>query len=122
MPLNRVVRTQSVSNVSAWIISAQNYCVVAMSGDTLCGFAAMTIAGKVMLCYVDPEARFCGVSTAMLGALEDKAQSFGLSSVCLEGTVAARRFYEARGYVAAKQATEEFTSISCQAMVKQIVL
>jgi GNAT superfamily N-acetyltransferase len=120
--LNSWLENKTVANVSAWIASAQNYCVAAMAGDTLCGFAAMTIAGEVMLCYVDPAARFRGVSDAMLGSLEHKAQSLGLSALRLDGTVTARRFYEARGYVAEGRATEKLSSISCQSMVKQIAL
>jgi len=114
------LKNKTVANVAAWIGSPINYCVTATKGDAVCGFGAMTLEGEIMLCYVDPAARFCGVSAAMLDALERKARVLGLAEVHLNATVTARRFYEERGYVAAGGTKQAFESISCQSMAKRL--
>ena len=116
------LKNKTVSNVAAWIRSPDNYCVVASIGDAVRGFGAMTLKGEIMLCYVDPDTRFRGVSATMLDALERKAQVLGLAEVHLDGTVTARRFYEERGYVAIGRAKQAFDSISCQSMAKRLAL
>jgi GNAT superfamily N-acetyltransferase len=116
------LQNKTVSNVAAWIESADNYCVVACLNDAVCGFGAMTLKGEIMLCYVDPAARFRGVSAAMLDALEAKARVIGLPEVHLDGTVTARRFYEDRGYVAVGGTKQAFEAISCQSMAKRLAL
>ena len=113
------LQDKTVSNVAAWIASVDNYCVVASIDDSICGFGAMTVEGEIMLCYVDPTARFRGVSAAMLDELEHKARGLGLPAVHLNGTATARRFYENRGYLPAGQTNEVFKSIACQSMVKR---
>jgi GNAT superfamily N-acetyltransferase len=116
------LKNKTVSNVAAWISSAENYCIVASIGQDVCGFGAMTHKGEIMLCYVDPSARFHGVSSAMLDALERRARLLGLEEVRLNGTVTARRFYEERGYVAVGCTQQAFESLSCQAMAKRLAL
>lgn len=120
--LDAWLENKTVSNVLAWIRSADNYCVVASIDDAVRGFGAMTVKGEIMLCYVDPDARFRGISSAMLDALERKGKLLGLAEIHLNGTVTARRFYEERGYVAVGGAKRAFESISCQAMVKRLAL
>ena len=116
------LQNKTVSNVTAWIGSADGYCVVACLDDAICGFGAMTLQGEIMLCYVDPAARFRGVSSVMLDALEDKARLLGLAEVHLDSTVTARRFYEDRGYVAVGPTKQAFEAISCQSMEKRLAL
>jgi len=116
------LQNKTVSNVTAWIGSADGYCVVACFDDAICGFGAMTLKGEVMLCYVDPAARFRGVSSALLDALEAKARLLGLAEVHLDSTVTARRFYEDRGYVAVGTTKQAFGAISCQSMAKRLAL
>jgi|SRR5215469_7975238 len=116
------LKNKTVSNVAAWIGSAENYCVVASIDHAVRGFGAMTLKGEIMLCYVDPSARFVGVSSAMLDTLERKARLLGLDEVHLNGTVTARRFYEERGYVAVGCTTQAFESISCQSMAKRLAV
>jgi len=116
------LRNKTVSNVAAWIGSPIHYCVVASTGEGVCGFGAMTLEGEITLCYVDPAARFCGVSAAMLGALERKARDLGLAEVRLRATVTARRFYAERGYVAMGGTGQAFESISCESMTKRLAL
>ena len=51
-----------------------------------------------MLNYVAPEARFTGVSKALLAEMESKAQSIGLPHCTVESTMTAERFYRSAGY------------------------
>jgi GNAT superfamily N-acetyltransferase len=83
-------------NVLAWI--AESHMLVAEEDGRLLGVAGLSSAGRVTLNYVAPEARYRGVSDALLCALEQKAAQLGCASCTLESTRTARRFYEARGY------------------------
>jgi GNAT superfamily N-acetyltransferase len=103
-------------NVAAWITDPGNAVYVAVDGDTIAGVASMTKAGMVTLNYVSPDARFKGVSKALLAALERKAAELGLSECRLESTKTARRFYEQAGY-REQQGSEAGV---CRPMVKKI--
>jgi GNAT superfamily N-acetyltransferase len=85
-------------NVAAWIADPGNVILVAVEGDALAGVASMSKDGRISLNYVSPDARFKGVSKALLAALERKAAALGLAQCRLESTKTARRFYEAAGY------------------------
>ena len=51
-----------------------------------------------MLLYVLPEARFSGVSKALLENVEEQARKLRLEHCSLTSTLTARRFYLDRGY------------------------
>ena len=93
------------ANIAAWIDNPDNVVLVAVIEDRIAGVAAMTHAGVVTLNYVSPDARFQGVSKALLGGLEAKAVGLGLTQCRLASTLTARRFYEAAGYRAQPGAT-----------------
>jgi GNAT superfamily N-acetyltransferase len=59
---------------------------------------AVTDTGETTLNYVSPDARFRGVSGALLDALEDRAIERGNELRTLKSTETARRFYFERGY------------------------
>lgn len=82
--------------VAGWI--AGSHVFVAEEGGRIVGVAALTDSGHVTLNYVAPEARFRGVSKALIDAVEGKAAQLGLQACTLESTKTARRFYEALGY------------------------
>jgi GNAT superfamily N-acetyltransferase len=50
-------------------------------------------AGEIVLNYVSPGARFRGVSSALLEALERRAMAWGHQKCTLQSTETARRFY-----------------------------
>ena len=113
---------KTVLNVGAWIRSPHNFCVVACMNNAVCGFGAITCAGEVTLCYVDPAARFCGVSSSILSALEHQAGLLGIKEIHLDSTATARRFYEERGFVAVVRAGHSDDGTSGLAMVKRLAL
>jgi GNAT superfamily N-acetyltransferase len=85
-------------NVAAWIGDPQNVVLVATEGATILGVAAMTKAGEITLNYVSPDARFRGVSKALVDRLEAQARALGLDRCILKSTETAREFYLSRGY------------------------
>jgi GNAT superfamily N-acetyltransferase len=71
---------------------------VAVEGSTILAVGGITKAGNVTLNYVSPDARFCGVSRALLAALEERALERGNVRCTLNSTETALKFYLANGY------------------------
>ena len=83
-------------NLATWI--RDSHVFVAEEGDAIVGVAAITAAGEITLNDVAPEARFRGVSKALVREVESMAASLGCRTCTLESTKTARRFYLAHGY------------------------
>ena len=81
----------------AWLDRPDCSLLVAEDGCLL-GVAMADGDGRILLNYVSPDARFAGVSTALLDALEAWARAAGLAECVLDSTRTAERFYRARGY------------------------
>ena len=94
--LARWIGNKTKENVAAWTRASHVY--VAEDARGIVGVAAMTAAGEVTLNYVAPEARFEGISKALLIALEERARQSGCATCMLESTETALRFYTAAGY------------------------
>lgn len=98
--LGRWLANKTPDNVMSWITRPGNSVLVAAdeSGSIL-AVGSVTDAGKITLNYVSPDARFRGVSRALLGALEARALEHGNTQCTLSSTGTARQFYQANGYV-----------------------
>jgi GNAT superfamily N-acetyltransferase len=59
----------------------------------------MRDSGQITLNYVSPDARFRGVSKALMLRLEARARTLGLTECALETTQTALRFYQSLGYI-----------------------
>jgi N-acetylglutamate synthase-like GNAT family acetyltransferase len=94
--LAKWLSNKTVENVGRWIASSHFF--VAEEDGRLLGCAAMDGTGKITLNYVAPDARFRGVSKALVGVLEATARKLGLEECRLESTQTALRFYQALGY------------------------
>jgi GNAT superfamily N-acetyltransferase len=83
----------------AWLTDPVG-CVVVAETDAapIAGVAACTDAGEITLLYVSPDARFQGVSKALLAWLEDRLRDRGLTEARLSSSRTAHRLYLARGY------------------------
>jgi N-acetylglutamate synthase-like GNAT family acetyltransferase len=99
--LDKWLSNKTVENVTRWI--AQSYVVVAEEEGAMLGIAAMSSSGKITLNCVAPQARFRGVSKALVWRLEAQARVLGLSECILETTQTALRFYQSLGYVKSEQ-------------------
>ena len=104
-------------NMAAWIRNPQSLVFVATEGETILGVAAMTNTGKITLNYVSPDARFRGVSKALINQLEAQARELGLDYCTLNSTETARRFYLSLGYQEEIAPTNE----ACRSMVKSLM-
>jgi N-acetylglutamate synthase-like GNAT family acetyltransferase len=85
-------------NVAAWIAADGNFVYIAFADGRIVGVAAMTRTGLITLNYVSPDARFKGVSKALLAELERKAAELGLAQCSLASTKTAQRFYRSAGF------------------------
>ena len=66
--------------------------------NRLLGVGGLNASGEITLNYIDPAARFQGVSSAMLDWLERHLRTAGRSECRLTSTVTAHAFYLSRGY------------------------
>jgi N-acetylglutamate synthase-like GNAT family acetyltransferase len=95
--LTKWLSNKTAENVGRWI-SQRRHFFVAEDGGKILGAAAMLDSGKIILNYVSPDARFRGVSKALMWALEDRASALGIAECRVESTQTALRFYQALGY------------------------
>jgi putative acetyltransferase len=85
-------------NVATWLGTPSNYAVVAERDGELLGLALLTAAGKVALCYVQPEAVRRGVGRAMLDGLERQARAWDIGKLHLQSPPSSSAFFERQGY------------------------
>jgi GNAT superfamily N-acetyltransferase len=104
--------------VRTWIGNPDSHVLVADEGGVILGIAAIQNTGRISLNYVSPDARFRGVSKALMDQLELKASQLGLRVCTLESTETARQFYLSLGYQAAGPATAGFGVGICYPMIK----
>ena len=95
--LAKWLSNKTAENVRRWIL--ETHFLVAEEDGVLLGCAAMTGSGTITLNYVAPEARFRGVSKALMVQLEAVATVLGLAECRLESTQTALRFYRSLRYV-----------------------
>ena len=104
----------------AWIARQDATLLVAVQADAIVAVGMVTDAGGVLLNYVSPDARFRGVSRALLKALEARASARGAAVCGLESTETARRFYRSNGYAETGAATRKFGARSGYRMTKSL--
>jgi putative acetyltransferase len=71
---------------------------VATGGDRPAGFISLEGDGHLDMLYVDPEFQGRGVATMLLRQLEASAEARGLVRLFTESSVAAKPFFERRGF------------------------
>ena len=97
--LGRWLSNKTPDNFVAWVEQADNSMLVAVEKDDILAVGSVTDAGVIGLNYVSPDARFRGVSRAMLQALEARALERGATRCTLTSTETAYRFYRSNGYI-----------------------
>jgi GNAT superfamily N-acetyltransferase len=93
---------------------------VFMRDEVMAAVGMLSGAGEIMLNYVAPQARFSGVSAALLAHMETYAAAHRLSSLRLTSTWTARDFYLARGYEPEKEEADIFDAEDGCELVKRI--
>jgi GNAT superfamily N-acetyltransferase len=104
----------------AWLAEADNSVLVALEGGRIVSVGAVRDSGEITLNYVSPDARFRGVSRALLAALERRAIERGSERCRLASTATARRFYLANGYVETGRPAGQFGTASGFPMSKAL--
>ena len=107
--------------VAAWISQNGNSLLLATEGDAILAVGSVMDAGEITLNYVAPEARFRGVSRALLRALEVRAAERGNRRCRLTSTETAHRFYQSAGYVDDGAPAGKFGTKASYPMSKVIV-
>ena len=105
-------------NFRRWV--AQTFVCVAIEQDRIIGVGAMTAAGEITLNYVSPDARFRGVSKALLQCLERNAIGLGLEALTLQSTLTALPFYGSAGFRMAGPPTKGFGVTFGHPMIKRL--
>jgi GNAT superfamily N-acetyltransferase len=109
-------------NVRRWIGRPDNNLLVATEGDAILAAGCVTDSGEITLNYVSPDARFRGVSKAMLAALEAMARERGAERCTLVSTETARRFYRSAGYVEQAPQASRFGDKASYPMAKSLAM
>jgi GNAT superfamily N-acetyltransferase len=117
--LRRWLSNKTPESFRTWI-KPENALLVAVKDSDVLGVGCVTDAGEITLNYVSPDARFRGVSSALLSALERRATARGNTRCTLESTETARRFYLARGYSENGPAGGKFGTTGGYPMTKRL--
>jgi N-acetylglutamate synthase-like GNAT family acetyltransferase len=96
--LQRWLANKTPQIVASWIARPGNTMLVATEDDTILGVGSVTDTGEITVNYVSPDARFRGVSRALISALENRAVQCGNTRCYLTSTETARGFYHRAGY------------------------
>jgi ribosomal protein S18 acetylase RimI-like enzyme len=96
--LARWLGKKTIEYFVTWAEQPDNSLLVAVEGGQILAVGSVTDAGTIGLNYVSPDARFRGVSRALLHALELRAAERGNTRCTLISTETARRFYLSNGY------------------------
>jgi GNAT superfamily N-acetyltransferase len=117
--LARWLSNKTPDTFKSWI-KPGNSLLVAVKNDAVLAVGCVTDAGEITLNYVSPDARFRGVSSALLDALENRAKSRGNERCTLTSTETARRFYRDRGYSEAGPRDGKFGTSGGHPMSKRL--
>jgi GNAT superfamily N-acetyltransferase len=110
---------KTAANMQRWI--RERHVLVAAESEAILGVAAMSSSGEVILNYVSPDARFRGVSKALVRGLEVRATQFGIQELTLKSTATALPFYRSMGYTDAGAPTKGYGITMGQPMKKRLL-
>jgi ribosomal protein S18 acetylase RimI-like enzyme len=113
--------SKTPENVRRWIERPDNNLFVAVDDEAILAVGCVTDAGEITVNYVSPDARFRGVSKAMLAQLETTARERGAERCALVSTETARRFYRSAGYVEGGRQESRFGAKSSYPMTKSLL-
>lgn len=116
--LDRWLHNKTPEALATWVSRPGGSILVAVDESAIVGVGGVTDGGEITLNYVAPDARFRGVSRAMLRALERRAQERGNTRCTLLSTETAHRFYLANGYADDGAAQGKFGAVASYPMSK----
>jgi GNAT superfamily N-acetyltransferase len=118
--LGRWLANKTPENLAAWIADREASLLLAVEDDVVLAVGAVRNDGEITMNYVSPTARFRGVSSALLSAMEARAKERGNTACNLLSTETAHRFYLNRGYVVVGMPQGKFGKSSSYPMTKKI--
>nr|WP_026264197.1 GNAT family N-acetyltransferase [Paenibacillus terrigena] len=93
-------RDDQETRIAAWRSSLRRHMTyVAVMGDSIVGFADLTLEGYLDRLYVHKDAQGQGVATALVNTLESEAARLRIRGINTDASVTAKSFFERRGYV-----------------------
>ncbi|MFD1694094.1 GNAT family N-acetyltransferase [Roseibium aestuarii] len=96
----------ATDRIERWITRPGVFLMAVDETTQVLGAVAATTMGEIALLHVLPEARFQGVSKALLRQLGRALDDLGASHLLVRSPETARRFFEARGFEPAGPAEE----------------
>lgn len=93
------LRNKTPEAVRSWVADSGQIVRIATRDPAILGVAATRLTGDILLNYVSPDARFQGVSKALMADLERALAERGVTTATLTSTRTALPFYRAIGYV-----------------------
>jgi GNAT superfamily N-acetyltransferase len=118
--LNAWLANKTPETVAAWVRQKGSSLLLAVEGHAVLAVGGVTDAGEITLNYVAPDARFRGISRALLKALEARAAERGNNRCTLTSTETAHCFYRSAGYVDDGAPKGKFGTASSYPMSKRI--
>jgi len=119
--LARWLANKTSEDLRRWIGSAdRSVCVAVGTDGRLVAVGMVAWRGEILLNFVAPEARFLGVSKALMAHMEDHLRAHGVEMVTLHGTHVARRFYFSLGYEEVGRMASRFGTLEMIEMTKRL--
>lgn len=119
--LGRWLANKTPENLAAWSADPSASLLLAVEDEVVLAVGSCKHTGEITLNYVSPDARFRGVSSALLNALELRAAERGVTTCTLLSTETAHRFYLARGYADTGAPEHKFGTSASYPMSKDIL-
>ncbi|UFS74508.1 GNAT family N-acetyltransferase [Tardiphaga sp. 37S4] len=118
--LRRWLVNKTPKIVEGWIAHPDNFVLVAVEEETVLAVGIVRHDGEITCNYVSPDARFRGVSKAMLAQLEATARDHGNDVCHLISTETAHRLYRSAGYEDCGVPQGKFGTTSSFPMLKRL--
>jgi GNAT superfamily N-acetyltransferase len=118
--LRRWLANKTPKIVEGWIAHPDNFVLVAVEEETVLAVGIVRHDGEITCNYVSPDARFRGVSKAMLAQLEATARDHGNDVCNLISTETAHRLYLSAGYEDCGVPQGKFGTTSSFPMLKRL--
>jgi len=99
--LGRWLDNKKPESFAQWLANPDNFCVVEEVDGRVQGVGLLHASGELRLFYVAPGQERRGLGRRIHEALVAQAARWGLTTLHLQSTSVARRFYESLGYRAA---------------------
>jgi quinol monooxygenase YgiN/predicted N-acetyltransferase YhbS len=118
--LQRWLANKTPEIIASWIANPANTMLVAVEADAILAVGSMRGLGEIEVNYVSPDARFRGVSRALMSALESRARTKGATLCTLVSTETARKFYLSLGYEETGPTMGKFGTTGSYPMAKDL--